>query len=120
MLIKFYVIFRKRSRFKQHNIDWYKILEFRLCFIDRTLLTLRTQKIHAVKYNSLIKLPYTVYIYIYICVCVCIYIYIYIYTYIYLFIRGRSGQQIRNAWKVLKCVVLEKDGEDQLDRSCEK
>ena len=32
---------------------------------------------------------------------------------------GRSGQQIRNAWKVLN-VVLEKDGEDQLDRSCKK
>ena len=32
---------------------------------------------------------------------------------------GRFGQQIRNTWKVLN-VVLEKDGEDQLDRSCEK
>jgi len=28
---------------------------------------------------------------------------------------GRFGQQIRNTWE-----VLEKDGEDQLDRSCEK
>ena len=32
---------------------------------------------------------------------------------------GRFGQQIRNTWKLLN-VVLEKDGEDQLDRSCEK
>ena len=32
---------------------------------------------------------------------------------------GRFGQQIRNAWKVLKCGAG-KDGEDQLDRSCEK
>ena len=32
---------------------------------------------------------------------------------------GRFGQQIRNTWKVFN-VVLEKDGEDQLDRSCDK
>jgi hypothetical protein len=31
---------------------------------------------------------------------------------------GRFGKEIRNTWKVLN-VVLEKDGEDQLDRSCE-
>ena len=32
---------------------------------------------------------------------------------------GRFEQQIRNTWKFCN-VVLEKDGEDQLDRSCEK
>jgi len=32
---------------------------------------------------------------------------------------GHFEQQIRNTWKVLN-VVLEKDGENQLDRSCEK
>ena len=36
-----------------------------------------------------------VYVCMYVCVCVCVYIYIYIYIY--------KGQQIRNAWKVLKC-----------------
>ena len=33
---------------------------------------------------------------------------------------GYFGKYIRNTWKFLKCVVLEKDGEDQFDRSCEK
>ena len=32
---------------------------------------------------------------------------------------GHFGKQMSNTWKVFK-VVLEKDGEDQLERSCEK
>jgi len=32
---------------------------------------------------------------------------------------GPCGQQIKNTWKVLEH-GLEEDGEDQLDRSCEK
>ena len=44
----------------------------------------------------------------------------YIWSMVFMVLKlGRFGQQIRNTWKVLN-VVLEKDGEDQLDRSCEK
>jgi hypothetical protein len=32
---------------------------------------------------------------------------------------GHFGKQNSNTWEVFK-VVLEKDGEDQLERSCEK
>ena len=46
---------------------------------------------------------YNIYYIIYI-IYICIYIILYNIYYIYMVLKlGRSGQQIRNAWKVLKC-----------------
>ena len=47
------------------------------------------------------------------------YQYIYIYIYIYYLYLDAPGNRSETLGKFLN-VVLEKDGEDQLDRSCEK